>query len=114
VNQLSLATLVATTWPMVAFASDPADPAAPVPRIEYRCAFAGTPRGIEEGGVEWKQANAEVGRFPRGHVDLLKWEEAQGAQRGSTPQPAPTPSAPAPAQPASAGSQPRQEPTCDS
>jgi hypothetical protein len=27
--------------------------------------------------VDWKTANADVGRFPRGHVDLLKWEQAQ-------------------------------------
>ena len=113
-NLLSLAALAAATWPLPALAADAADPAAPVPRTEYRCAFESTPRGVEEGSVEWKQANAEVGQFPRGHVDLLKWEEAQGVQGGSATQPAPGPTAPASAQPASPGDQPQQEPPCDS
>jgi hypothetical protein len=111
---LTLAALVAGTWPLMGLAADAADPAAPVPRIEYRCAFAGTPRGVEEGSVDWKTANAEVGLFPRGHVDLLKWEEAQGVQRGPAKQPAPPPAAPASARPAPSSGQPQQEPPCDS
>lgn len=113
-NLLSLAALAAATWPLTALAADAADPAAPVPRTEYRCAFAGTPRGVEEGSVEWKQANAEVGQFPRGHADLLKWEEAQGVQRGAATQPPPAATAPAPARPDASGGQPHQEPPCDS
>ena len=113
-NLLTLAALAAATWPPMARAADAADPAAPVPRTEYRCAFAGTLRGIEEGSVEWKQANAEVGRFARGHVDLLKWEQAQGVQRGSATQPAPAATAPASPPPAAPGGQQHPEPPCDS
>jgi len=113
-NLHSLAALVAATWPLMGLAADAADPAAAVPRIEYRCAFAGPPRGVEEGSVDWKTANAEVGRFPRGHVDLLKWEEAQAVQRSPATQPAPAPAAPASAPPAPSGDQPQQEPPCDS
>lgn len=68
-----------------ALAADPADPAALVPRPAYRSAFEGTPSGIEEETVDWKKANAEVGQFPRGHIDLLKWEEGQGAAAPARP-----------------------------
>lgn len=56
-------------------AADPADPAAAVPRAAYRSAFADTPTGVEAELADWKKANAEVGQFRRGHMDLLKWEE---------------------------------------
>jgi hypothetical protein len=62
-----------------------ADAAAAVPRVPYRSVFDGMPRGVESAREDWKKANAEVGRFPRGHIDLLKWEEAQERR---TPQPA--------------------------
>lgn len=54
-----------------------ADPAAPVPRVNYRSVFQDTPTGVEESRDDWRKANAEVGQFRRGHVDLLKWEAAQ-------------------------------------
>ncbi|MFS2032959.1 hypothetical protein ACEN8I_02935 [Polaromonas sp. CT11-55] len=57
-----------------------ADPAAPVPPALYTSAFAGLPSGVEPALDDWKKANAAVGQFPRGHADLLKWEQAQGAQ----------------------------------
>ncbi len=56
-------------------AADPADPAAVVPRAAYRSVFADTPTGVEAEQADWKKANAEVGQFRRGHMDLLKWEE---------------------------------------
>jgi hypothetical protein len=62
-------------------AADPADPAAAVPRVAYRSVFADTPTGVEAERADWKKANAEVGQFRRGHVDLLKWEE----ERARTP-----------------------------
>lgn len=76
-----------------ALAADPADPAAAAPRPQYRSAFEGTPRGVEEQTVDWRKANADVAQFPRGHIDLLKWEERQSGKPadGATP--------PAPAQP---------------
>ena len=66
-------------------AADPADPRAAVPRVAYRSVFADTPTGVETELVDWKKANAEVGQFRRGHVDLLKWEEERAR---ATPAPA--------------------------
>lgn len=71
-----------------ALAADPADPAAPVPPPEYRTVFTG-PAGVEEETVDWKKANADVAQFPRGHIDLLRWEERQEPR-----QPAPAPARP--------------------
>ena len=52
------------------------DPAAPVPPVVYQSVFADTPKGVEMQTTDWKKANDEVGQFRRGHVDILKWEEA--------------------------------------
>ena len=89
------------------------DPAAAVPPVVYLSVFAGTPTGVEMESADWKKANAEVGQFKRGHVDILKWDEAQ--TKG------PTPSKPiaedaakpvmAPASPPTAPSQPSPLPT---
>ncbi|MBP6405016.1 MAG: hypothetical protein LCH79_17740 [Proteobacteria bacterium] len=67
--------------------ADPADPAAAVPRVAYRSVFADTPTGVEAQQADWKKANADVGQFRRGHVDLLKWEEerARAAPAPATP-----------------------------
>lgn len=59
------------------------DPAAAVPPVVYQSVFAGTPTGVEMESADWKKANAEVGQFKRGHVDILKWDEAQ--TKGPTP-----------------------------
>lgn len=76
----------------VAAAEPAADPAAHVPRTVYRSVLDPAPRGVEEGSVPWRAANAAVAEFPRGHIDLLKWE----ARQAETPAaPAATPSAPA-------------------
>lgn len=53
------------------------DPGAPVSPVVYQSVFAGTPTGVEMESADWKKANAEVGQFKRGHVDILKWDEAQ-------------------------------------
>jgi hypothetical protein len=53
------------------------DPAASVPPVVYQSVFADTPTGVEMESADWKKANADVGQFKRGHVDILKWEEAQ-------------------------------------
>lgn len=55
--------------------------AAPV----YRSAFAGLPQGVETGAVDWRRANAQAAQFPRGHADLLKWEQKNPA--GVPPEP---------------------------
>ncbi len=57
-----------------------ADPASPVPAALYSSAFAGLPTGVELAADDWKKANAAVGQFPRGHADLLKWEQARDAK----------------------------------
>jgi len=33
--------------------------------------------------ADWKKADAEVGQFRRGHIDILKWEAQQEARRKS-------------------------------
>lgn len=57
-----------------------ADPASPVPAVPYSSAFAGPATGIELAADDWKKANAAAGQFPRGHADLLKWEQARDAK----------------------------------
>lgn len=84
-----LAALLAA--PLVASAADAADPSLPVPAPEYRSVFEAKPQGVEEETVDWKKANADVARFPRGHADLLKWEEAQPPAPTEAPVRAPSP-----------------------
>jgi hypothetical protein len=79
---------VAALLPFLAAAAGPADPAAPVPSPVYRSAFAGAGGGVEQDTVAWKKANADVAQFPRGHIDLLKWENGEGAAPAAAP-PAP-------------------------
>lgn len=95
------AAALAAIAPTAALAADPADPAAVVPRMEYRSAFQDVPKGVEEGSLDWKKANAEVGQFTRGHADLLKWEDRQGADAA----------APAGGKAAPPGSSPPDRPT---
>lgn len=52
----------------------------PVPAVAYRSVLADLPRGVEDTVLDWKAANAAVGQFPRGHADLLKWEQEQARQ----------------------------------
>lgn len=74
----------------------PADPAAPVPVPVYRSAFQDLPAGVEEGQLDWREANADVARFPRGHADYVAWEEQQAGGRppaGAAPPAGATPPA---------------------
>lgn len=57
----------------------PTDPSAPVPGVTYRSVFNDLPKGVEAGRENWKTANDNVGRFTRGHIDILKWEQQQAA-----------------------------------
>lgn len=59
-----------------------ADPALPAPPLRYQSAF-GDAGGVEPGSTDWKKANADVGEFRQGFVDILKWEAAQEAARGA-------------------------------
>ena len=49
--------------------------------------FDGAPRGVEQRVDDWRQSNETVGRFPRGHADLLRWEtsQADAAAKPATP-----------------------------
>lgn len=85
-------TAVKTTPPAMVSVTAPArpavtDPAAAVPPVVYQSVFAGSPTGVEMESADWKKANAEVGQFKRGHVDILKWEEAQQAKAAMPPKP---------------------------
>lgn len=55
-------------------------PSAYAPPVLYRSVFVDTPSGLETEETDWKKANAEVGQFKRGHVDILRWEESQAAK----------------------------------
>ena len=75
---LSLASDFAASQPPlpshVALASNPN---APVPAVQFRSAFRDTPQGVVSDTLDWKKANAEVGQFGRGHMDVLKWENGR-------------------------------------
>lgn len=87
--------------PWLALAGPPpiADPAAAVPPARYRSVFADTPTGVEPGATDWVKANADVGEFRNGFVDILRWEQSQKAQPSAPAVPAalPTPAAAPPA-----------------
>ena len=103
------------------------NPAAAVPPVVYQSVFADTPTGVEMESADWKKANAEVGQFKRGHVDILKWEDAQGkppmvpkpmagdaakpAVPSAMPSPSPSQATPAPAPAPAPSASPRPTPT---
>lgn len=51
-------------------------------------AAPGLPASMDEAIRRWQAANRAVGEFPRGHIDLLRWEQAQNATPPAAP---PTP-----------------------
>lgn len=63
--------------PIISVAQPATDPSVAVPAVAYRSVFTDTPHGVETESTDWKAANAQVGQFLRGHIDLLKWEAAQ-------------------------------------
>lgn len=89
-----VAAWAALSSPLGWAAPDAADPAAPAPRVQYRSVFQDTPTGVEADAQDWKKANAEVGRFPRGHADLIKWEEQARPPDAQTPPQHPMPHGP--------------------
>ncbi len=54
---------------------DAADPKAASPSVQYRSVFRETSLGVEKEKTDWRQANDDVGKFTRGHVDIIKQEE---------------------------------------
>ena len=66
---------VLAALPLLA-AAEVADPAAAVPPTRYQSALP-APGGVAELDIPWRQANEAVARFPRGHADVLKWEQQE-------------------------------------
>ena len=82
----------AATGAFAQVAVDPPEitnPSAFVPAVQYRSVFVDTPKGVETGELDWKKANADVGQFKRGHIDVLKWEEEQARGRAAPTPPVP-------------------------
>lgn len=76
---LRLSTLVLTSWLGLAPALAGEPPAA----VPYVSAFESS-TSAAPAPLRWQQANADVARNPRGHMDILRWESQQAA----APQPA--------------------------
>jgi len=55
-------------------------PTAAVPPVLYRSVFSDTPTSTPAEETDWKKANADVGQFKRGHIDILQWEEANATK----------------------------------
>lgn len=68
-------------------AADAADPAAAVPPVTYRSVLPAQPTPLAEQDIPWRAANEAVARFPRGHADIVKWEN--GAAPPAAPASAP-------------------------
>jgi hypothetical protein len=92
----SLALACALLWqtsaaqtPVVAATANASNPAAQVPAVQYRSVFKETSLGVEKDSTDWRKANDEVGKFTRGHIDILKWEEQEAAKamKGSMDKP---------------------------
>ncbi|OSZ76200.1 hypothetical protein CAP37_12885 [Hydrogenophaga sp. IBVHS1] len=43
------------------------------------------PADADQARAIWQRANQSVAEFPRGHVDLLRWEASQPAEKGALP-----------------------------
>jgi hypothetical protein len=65
---------------VTANANSAVNPSAKVPAVAYRSVFKETTLGVEKDSTDWRKANDEVGKFTRGHVDILKWEEQEAAK----------------------------------
>ena len=59
-------------------------PSTPVPALVFKSSLAELPKGIEQSETDWKTANANVGQFQRGHIDLLQWDKDQ-ARKSAAP-----------------------------
>ena len=59
-------------------ANDAANPKASAAAVQYRSVFRETSLGVEQEKTDWRKANDDVGKFTRGHVDILKQEDIEG------------------------------------
>jgi hypothetical protein len=72
------AAIVSLALPALAQTSkDAANPQAATPSVQYRSVFRETSLGVETEKTDWRKANDDVGKFTRGHVDILKQEEME-------------------------------------
>ncbi len=94
--QASLALACALLWQtssaqtaMAPATESAANPVASVPAVVYRSVFKETSLGVEKDTDNWRKSNDEVGKFLRGHLDILKWEEQESAKamKGAMEQP---------------------------
>lgn len=64
-------------------------PSTPVPAlVQHPLPLVGISALVRELD-DWQRANATVGQYPRGHMDIVKWERAQQAGQaapGAVPQ----------------------------
>ena len=92
-------TIFCLALPGYAFADKSSKAEAAVPTVTYRSVFRETSLGVEQEKLDWRKANEEVGKFTRGHVDILKQEEmdakAMVEKKSMDSKPIPLTSAPA-------------------
>ena len=88
-----LAVALAVAAPLLASAADAADPAAPVAPPEYRSVLPAAPTDLADAPVPWRQANQDVARFPRGHADIVRFEERRQREADPAAAPASSPEA---------------------
>lgn len=60
---------------VVVAADKSSKPDATAPTVIYRSVFRETSLGVEQEKADWRKANEAVGKFTRGHLDILKHEE---------------------------------------
>ncbi len=68
-------TVFCLVLPGFAAAEKSSNAEAAVPTVTYRSVFRETSLGVEREKIDWRKANDDVGKFTRGHVDILKQEE---------------------------------------
>ncbi len=68
-------TVLCLALPGFAAADHITKPEVAVPTVTYRSVFRETSLGVEQDKIDWRKANDDVGKFTRGHVDILKQEE---------------------------------------
>ncbi len=74
-----------------------ADPTTPAPAANLplpapqRVDAPESPADLERARTVWREANQRVAEFPRGHIDLLRWEAAQPREKPASGAPAPAP-----------------------
>jgi outer membrane protein TolC len=76
--------LVAGLAPALVGAAQPYDPDAAVPSLPYIAPARTANVEAAMGALDWRAAHDAVSAFPRGHIDILRWE-AENAAPSSAP-----------------------------